>query len=203
MGGRRGGRGRAAPLSWSSALWYAHGLFRDYNLPAAARTEPCAYEIAHAVRGRLRVRYPPPWLSARRDVVESGLRAVPGVRTVSGSPLTGSVRIEYDPFPLAEHGIVQALEQIHARLGVPAPRRRRPAPSSRAYGPPHAAARLSWARAPCWRRRSCRRPALVAGLVVASDVPALLRAVAALGRRRLNGDVLEASTLLLLMARRH
>jgi hypothetical protein len=28
-------RGRAAPLAWSSALWYAHGLFRDYNLPSA------------------------------------------------------------------------------------------------------------------------------------------------------------------------
>ena len=28
-------RGRAAPLSWSSALWYAHGLFRDYQVPAA------------------------------------------------------------------------------------------------------------------------------------------------------------------------
>src|SRR5262245_10266954 len=27
-------RGRVAPLSWSSALWYAHGLFRDYNPPA-------------------------------------------------------------------------------------------------------------------------------------------------------------------------
>jgi hypothetical protein len=24
-------RGRTAPLAWSSALWYAHGLFRDYN----------------------------------------------------------------------------------------------------------------------------------------------------------------------------
>ena len=27
--------GRAAPLAWSSALWYAHGLFRDYNTPAS------------------------------------------------------------------------------------------------------------------------------------------------------------------------
>ena len=26
-------RGRGAPLAWSSALWYAHGLFRDYALP--------------------------------------------------------------------------------------------------------------------------------------------------------------------------
>jgi hypothetical protein len=27
-------RGRAAPLAWSSALWYAHSLFRDYQVPA-------------------------------------------------------------------------------------------------------------------------------------------------------------------------
>jgi hypothetical protein len=26
-------RGSVGPLAWSSALWYAHGLFRDYNLP--------------------------------------------------------------------------------------------------------------------------------------------------------------------------
>jgi hypothetical protein len=25
--------GRTAPLAWSTALWYAHGLFRDYNSP--------------------------------------------------------------------------------------------------------------------------------------------------------------------------
>jgi hypothetical protein len=25
-------RGRSAPLAWSSALWYAHGLYRDYNM---------------------------------------------------------------------------------------------------------------------------------------------------------------------------
>ena len=43
----------------------------------------------------------------------------------------------------------------------------------------------------------------MAGLVVAAEVPSLLRAATALGRRRLNGDVLEASTLLLLTARRH
>ena len=26
-------RGRGAPLAWSSALWYAHGLYRDYAAP--------------------------------------------------------------------------------------------------------------------------------------------------------------------------
>jgi hypothetical protein len=28
-------RGRLSPLPWSSALWYAHSLFRDYASPAA------------------------------------------------------------------------------------------------------------------------------------------------------------------------
>jgi hypothetical protein len=27
-------RGRTGPLAWSTALWYAHGLFRDYNVSA-------------------------------------------------------------------------------------------------------------------------------------------------------------------------
>jgi len=29
-------RGRTAPLAWSSALWYAHGLFRDYQVTPRA-----------------------------------------------------------------------------------------------------------------------------------------------------------------------
>lgn len=28
-------RGRTGPLAWSSALWYAHGLYRDYSMPAS------------------------------------------------------------------------------------------------------------------------------------------------------------------------
>ena len=80
-----------------------------------------AYEIAHSVRGRLRVRYPVPWLRRRGGALESGLRALPGVRAVTGSALTGSVRIDYDPFRLAEHGIIQALEQMNERLGGPPP----------------------------------------------------------------------------------
>jgi hypothetical protein len=28
-------RGRTGPLAWSTALWYAHGLFRDYNLSSS------------------------------------------------------------------------------------------------------------------------------------------------------------------------
>jgi hypothetical protein len=26
-------RGRTGPLAWSTALWYAHGLYRDYSVP--------------------------------------------------------------------------------------------------------------------------------------------------------------------------
>jgi hypothetical protein len=28
-------RGRTGPLTWSTALWYAHGLYRDYSLPSS------------------------------------------------------------------------------------------------------------------------------------------------------------------------
>jgi heavy-metal-associated domain-containing protein len=30
-------RGPITPLAWTSALWYAHGLFRDYHAPARDR----------------------------------------------------------------------------------------------------------------------------------------------------------------------
>jgi hypothetical protein len=30
-------RGRAGRMAWSTALWYAHGLFRDYSLPGGER----------------------------------------------------------------------------------------------------------------------------------------------------------------------
>ena len=32
-------RGRARPLAWTSALWYAHGLLRDYTGPAHVRSD--------------------------------------------------------------------------------------------------------------------------------------------------------------------
>jgi Cu2+-exporting ATPase len=162
-----------------------------------------APHIAHSVRGRLRVRYPVAWLRTRRDAVESGLRALPGVRAVSGSTVTGSVRIDYDPFLLAEHGIVQALERLDERLGTP-PAARQPS----AGRPPVAEKQtplLALLGASTVLAATClpAPPALVAGLVMASEVPAILRAATALSRSRLNGDVLEASTLVLLTARRH
>lgn len=160
------------------------------------------YEITHAVRGRLRVRYPVVWLRTRRDVVVR-LRSLPGVRAVSGSPVTGSVRIDYDPFRLAEQGIVATLRELDQRLGgtpvdhPAAPRR--PRLVQRKTPLLNVLATSSVLAATCLPVP----PALVAGLVFASETPALLRATTALRRRRLNGDVLEASTLLLLAARRH
>ena len=32
-------RGRTAPLAWSSALWYAHAVFRDYNRETPSSTQ--------------------------------------------------------------------------------------------------------------------------------------------------------------------
>jgi Cu2+-exporting ATPase len=162
-----------------------------------------AYEIAHSVRGRLRLRYPVPWLRARSSTLESRLRGLRGVRTVSCSPVTGSVRIEYDPFQLAERGIVEALERIDERLGAPTPRRRPAAPGPRVTEKKTPLLGLVGATSVLAATLLPVPAALVAGLVMASEVPSLVRAATALSRRRLNGDVLEASTLVLLTARRH
>src|SRR6266540_4126173 len=85
-------------------------------------------EVVHTVPGRLRLRYPAPWLKSRHASVERAFRAIPGVRGVTPRATTGSV-------------------------------------------------------------------------LIATELPLLLRAGRALRRRRLNGEVLEASTLLLLIGR--
>jgi hypothetical protein len=83
------------------------------------------YEIAHSVRGRLRLRYPARWLKTRRDAIESRLRGVQGVHAVRGSSLTGSVWIDYDPFSLAEAALIDELHAVTASLErTPVHRRR-------------------------------------------------------------------------------
>ena len=160
-------------------------------------------EVAHSVRGRLRVRYPPQWLRARVPAVESAIRAVPGVRAVSGSAVTGSVRIEYDPVRLAEASLLEALARMERHVR----------PAVAAGAPPAGRAKVSPSRAPLWRlvgassvlSAACLPlpPAVVAGLILAAEIPVVTRAGAALAKRRVDGDVLEAATLLLLAGRGH
>jgi cation-transporting P-type ATPase C len=162
--------------------------------------------IAHSVRGRLRVRYPAHWLQPRYSAIESELKTLPGVRAVQGRPLTGSLRIDYDPYSLAADAIIHRLDRMMAELTAPsksilahAPRRQRQTLPS--------APVLKVISATSMLVTACCLPvpqAITAGLLLASAAPAFLRAGATLAtRRRLNGDVLEASTLVLLIARRN
>jgi heavy metal translocating P-type ATPase len=158
-------------------------------------------QVAHAVRGCLRVRYPAGWLRPRVPAVEAAIRSVTGVRTVRSSAVTGSVRIEYDPFRLAEAGLIASLHELEAEL--------RSGPSGDVAVPERG--RVSPGRAPLWRLLAASAAlsatglplptAVTTGLVLAVDLPALTRAGSALARRRVDGDVLEAVTLLLLTAR--
>ena len=160
------------------------------------------YLVAHSVRGRLRVRYPVRWLKSRRDALEARLRAVPGVRTVAGSARTGSVRIEYDPLQIAEQGLIDELKAMAPGLGS-APARRAGAGETEAKLDVQRAPLLSLIGSSAVLAAACLPVpgSVLAGLILASDLPALLRATVALGRRRLDGDVLEASTLVLLVTR--
>ncbi|HEY7363732.1 MAG TPA: heavy metal translocating P-type ATPase [Methylomirabilota bacterium] len=158
------------------------------------------YHIAHAVRGRLRVRYPPWWLLERRKDVETGLRALPGIRRVEGSPLTGSVQIDYDPIRVAETALVTKLHALTRALDPSAApgAARRPEPLTTRQAPllsvVGTGAVLGLSLLPL-------SAPLLGGLVLATGLPSLAHAARALGRRRLNGDVLEASTLALLALR--
>ena len=134
--------------------------------------------------------------------MEARLRGLTGVRAVLSSTVTGSIIIDYDPFALAERRLIAELAELSDRLDRGPSRARRPSPPSSAVtGPGAPLLRLigsgtvlatAWLPVP---------GAVLAGLVVASDLPALLRAGSALRERRVDGDVLEASALVLLLAR--
>jgi Cu2+-exporting ATPase len=139
--------------------------------------------------------------------VLSALRDMPGVRRVDGSDLTGSVRIEYDPFRLTEHTVVDVLRRIDERLDS------RPS-GHRLALPAGTAARLDASPAPLARLLGAASVLALAAtdavswpltstLVLAAGAPSLFRAGAAVARGRLNGDVLEAATLGLLAVRRN
>lgn len=160
--------------------------------------------IAHSVRGRLRVRYPSAWLGARWAVLESRLKSMPGVQAVAGRPLTGSVRIDYDPYRLAEGAIVETLDAMMAELGAAPPASRtRTEPRPRQTLPSAPLLKMLGATSVLASVCCLPIPSVVAtALVTAASVPAFLRAGSTLAaRRRVNGDVLEASTLGLLVLR--
>jgi heavy metal translocating P-type ATPase len=146
------------------------------------------------------VRYSAAWLRGRRGLVEARLRALPGVRAVEGNTVTGSVRIDYDPFTLAEDAIVASLHELSGHLDAP---RLDPAPAGRARArlasAPGATANLIGTASVLAAVCLPSPPMWATGLVLASGLPILLRASeAVLRQRRVNGDVLEASTLTLL-----
>jgi Cu2+-exporting ATPase len=163
-------------------------------------------QIAHSVLGRLRVRYPAAWLAPRRAAFEARLAAVPGVRAVRASPLTGSVRVDYDPRGLSAAALVRSIDAVartaraspaivngHAARAAGA-RGRRPDGSLPAVIGATAVLATAWLPV---------APPIKAGLVVAWSVPTVLRAVRSVATTRtLTGDLLEAVALGLLVARR-
>lgn len=157
-------------------------------------------EIAHAVRGRLRVRYPVDWLRSQQRTVEDGLRAIPGVRRVEGRHVTGSVSIDYDPFRVAEASLIKKVAALTAHLEVAAPRRAVPAPKLVTQRAP--LLNLAGATAILALAGSGLPGPVLAGLVLTSGLSPITEATRTLiDRRRVNGSVLEASTLGLLVLR--
>jgi len=134
--------------------------------------------------------------------VEDRLRALSGVRAVSGSGVTGSLLIAYDPFTLAEWRLIEELDAMTLSLDPGAfPVARRSNREVVAVGGPAPFVRFLAASAVLASTGFPVPGPALAGLVLTSELPTLRRATSALRRRRLDGNVLEAAALLLLLGR--
>jgi Cu2+-exporting ATPase len=162
-----------------------------------------AYQVAHAVPGRLRVRYPRRWLRRRRAALETAIARIPGVRGVTATALTGSLVIQYDRHRVDVPALLDALSRV-----APAPAAgsangaRRP--RERATGWRASGALLRFLAASGVFTATCLPlpGPLGAALVLGSGAPLAGRAMRTLaGGGRLTVDVLDAVTLLVLALR--
>jgi heavy metal translocating P-type ATPase len=164
------------------------------------------FEVAHSVRGRLRVRSSGPRLAERLPAIESHLRTVRGVREVTSRALTGSLVIRYDPGRVSEAGLLAALTTLVGNGGPGCAPAVAPdgAPASREAGS-RATLLAVVAHASVLGLTFLPVPASVmAALTLAAGLPSLTRAVGALATRGwLSVDVLEALAIALLIARRN
>jgi Cu2+-exporting ATPase len=147
------------------------------------------------------MRYPAAWLRSRRPALERRLQSVPGVQRARCNEVTGSLLVDYDPFALAETALLEGLDEITRELG-----------GEGARGTTTPPAKVDIRRAPLLTLlgttgvlglTGLSLPApLLSSLVVASSLPTFTRAARTVAsQRRVNGDVLEASTLALLVLR--
>jgi len=107
---------------------------RDGTPPASI----LAFELRHAVSGRLRVAFPR--LGPHRGTVQGVVRhlsSAPGVRRVSSNPRCSSVTVEYDPDQMEQDALLDRLRRLTLQdLAVPREEEEeRPAPKRRSPGP--------------------------------------------------------------------
>src|SRR5262245_45906232 len=147
------------------------------------------------------MRYPTRWLRSLRPELEQRVAGLPGVRSARANDLTGSLLVTYDPFALAEARLLETLDDIAGELGA-RPAGASPAPAVKLDVGRHSLLMLLGTTGVLGLTGLSLPQPVLAGLIVASSLPTLGRAARTMvRRRRLNGDVLEASTVVLLALR--
>src|SRR5438128_1897710 len=81
-------------------------------MSVAVREEP---RLLHALPGRIRVHLPE-WQGDGQRNIERGLHALPGVRSVQVTPLTGNVLIRFDPAATNAPALLTALRTLERDL---------------------------------------------------------------------------------------
>ncbi|HZC79705.1 MAG TPA: hypothetical protein VE258_18265, partial [Ktedonobacterales bacterium] len=85
------------------------------TVASPASDETRAFEVVHALRGRVRVHLTN-WSGEGQQRIEARLRSLPGVRAAQANPLTGNVLIHYDPAQIDEVGVLEAMRSLCADL---------------------------------------------------------------------------------------
>ena len=85
------------------------------TVASPASDETRAFEVVHALRGRVRVHLTT-WSGEGQQRIEARLRSLPGVRAAQANPLTGNVLIHYDPAQIDEVGVLKAIRALCADL---------------------------------------------------------------------------------------
>jgi Cu2+-exporting ATPase len=161
------------------------------------------YQVAHAVPGRLRVRYPRRWLRRRRAALEAAVTRIPGVLGVTATALTGSFLIEYDRRRVTASVLLDALSRLApAAVADSSNGARRPHGQPAEPRPDGALLRFLVASGVFTATCLPLPGPLGAALILGSGAPLAGRALRALASGgRLSVDVLDAVTLLVLALR--
>jgi Cu2+-exporting ATPase len=181
---------KASPSFMKGAVRDRLAFLRRNSAPQLPR--PVAITIAHETVGRVRLRVSDGAEMAPR--LAGYLETQPGVESARASPVTGSVLVAFDPKITSAAALLQEVKETRPALWPAAPPK------------PHA----TWVQVAKAGATAATMAAAITGLVpaplilgavAATAIPPFRRAIGSLRAKRVNVDVMDATAIIVCLAR--